>query len=55
MHIIDDKMIIDKKNRSETKSKIKDTLKPMDKIIKVSLALNSCFIIIFWIQGTEAK
>lgn len=37
MHIKDDQMIIDKKkNRYETKSKIKD-LKPMDKIIKVNV------------------
>lgn len=38
MHIKDDQMIIDKKkNRYETKSKIKDTLKAMDKIIKVNV------------------
>lgn len=37
MHIKDDQMIIDKKNRYETKSRIKDTLKPMDKINKLNV------------------
>lgn len=58
MHIKVDQMILDKINLYETKSRIKDTLKPMDKINKLNVTsfnLNSCFKIIFWIQGTEAK
>lgn len=37
MHIKVDQMILDKINLYETKSRIKDTLKPMDKINKLNV------------------